>query len=132
MKNKVIIGFIIVCAVMLIIQSCENKVAITPVATNSVPANCDTAKLTYSGGIDTIINTQCAVSGCHVSRSTAPDFTSYYNLTTYIANGKTSTMYTCLVNGNPYVMPNVPQPGWSSNPCLLAKLKQWLIVGAPQ
>lgn len=133
MKGKLVIIIGIVLFGAIVISSCEDKVALTPLANNAIPSNCDTAHLTYSGGIDTIINTQCNVSGCHDGKSrTAPNLTTYSLVMVYASGGKTSKFYTCLFQSTPYVMPNVPQPGWSSNPCLKAKLQQWLIVGAPQ
>lgn len=114
------------------INSCENKVAIVPSAASN-SSSCppvDTATLYYSKGIDTLINTQCAVSGCHVPRSTAVDFTSYSALSADASGGTSSKFYAYVHSGNPMVMPNVPQSGW--NDCMKAKLLQWVLNGARQ
>lgn len=134
MKRKlVIVGVVLFAAVA--INSCENKEAL-PAGIGMLTKSCDTTHLTYTGGIDTIINTQCATSGCHDGYSaTAPDFTNYAALQSYAQNTRkgpqSTTFYTCLYEGTPYQMPNIPQPGWS-DACTQAKLKQWILDGAPQ
>jgi hypothetical protein len=132
MRNKIMIGIIMLVGTLFIMDSCEDNAGFRPVKKVTVPTDCDTAGLSYNNGIDTIINTQCAVSGCHARRGTGPDFTSYANLSTYISGGQSSLFYTCLIDGTPYAMPSTPQPGWATDPCLLAKLKEWILVGAPQ
>jgi len=131
MRSKLILGTLGLFAfAAMVITSCENKEALLP--TTVLSASCDTTHLTYNGGIDTIINTQCAVSGCHVPHSTAPNYNTYAALSANASGGTSSLFYGDLVKGNPHVMPNVPQPGWNSNPCLKAKLVQWVLDGAPQ
>jgi hypothetical protein len=133
MKKTVILGALAIITA-LFINSCENKEAL-PMGIAPLSTSCDTTHLTYSGGINTIINTQCAVSGCHNgTSSTANDFTSYYALQPYATAKKgptSSEFYTCLYEGTPYQMPNVAQPGWT-DACTQAKLKQWILDGAPQ
>ncbi|HTA81391.1 MAG TPA: hypothetical protein VK783_00525 [Bacteroidia bacterium] len=138
MKNRVI-GGVILSIIIICINACENKVAVLPVPV-PLAANCDTTHATYNSSSDSvsgIINTQCAVSGCHVYGSAvANDLTSYSAIQAsgYITSKKGPTgtlMYTCLYNGTPYVMPNVAQPGWN-DPCNQAKLKQWILNGFPQ
>lgn len=122
----------VVAALVSLLYSCENKSI--PVPATVVPANCDTLSLTYSSGSNTmkpIIDAQCGTGndGCHSPR-TSYDFTTYAGIDIYYKNG---TLYSCLVNGSPYVMPKTPQPGWSdSSACMLGKFKAWMNAGAPQ
>lgn len=130
MRSRLILGALVMVAfTAMVISSCESKEALPVIA---LPSNCDTTHLTYNGGIDSLINTQCAVSGCHVPRggAGAASFTTYAGLSSYASGGKSAQIYTCLMYGNPYRMPNVAQPGW--NTCDLDKITQWVLDGAPQ
>lgn len=128
-KNAIILGILSLVAVISI-NSCENKVGVVPSASTSSCPPVDTAKLYYSKGIDTIINTQCAVAGCHVVHGTGVNFSTYAALQTDATGGTSSKFYAYLVLGNPMIMPNVPQAGW--NDCMKNKLVQWVEKGSPQ
>jgi hypothetical protein len=136
MRNRIFVGVILLCAVICI-NSCENKEALFPPGSSTGgggsiwPAGCDSTNLTYNGGIDSIINTQCAVAGCHVPRggASADDFQGYANATSQTSGGKSSMFYQRL-EGIGNLMPNTPQPGW--DPCMKIRLEQWVLNGAPQ
>jgi hypothetical protein len=129
MKVRVIAGFVLLVSV-LFINSCENNSA---VPSSSLPGTCDTAALTYSSGpnkMQTVINTYCAISGCHVpgGGGGAPDYTSYSNLSLY-ASGKQGSLFWQYLFVN-QTMPLSPQPPLTS--CNQNKFKAWLSAGAPQ
>ncbi|MGP8215358.1 MAG: hypothetical protein ACLQQ4_07335 [Bacteroidia bacterium] len=119
---------IVFFALILAANSCENKEALVPIV-NSLPAGCDTAGQKYSKGIDTIINTQCAVSGCHAYGGLGADFTTYSGVLTYAKGGQGSSMWQDLVGPTSTPMPQIQQPGW--NECDKFKLEDWILAGAP-
>jgi hypothetical protein len=141
MRNRIFIGVILLCAVICI-NSCESKEALMPVSSGNGgggsggskwPAGCDSTNLTYSGGIDSIINTQCAVAGgCHLPKSgtAAANFNSYAGVTAYTSGGASSMFYQRLEGKGGALMPSSAQPGW--DPCMKLRLEQWVINGAPQ
>lgn len=132
MKYKIVFGLALLVLV-IVINSCQKNVGYVAV----VAAPCDTAGMTYSSGagapIQTIINTQCAVSGCHAPGSPKAngDFSTYANVYLHASGGKSSAMYTNLVGPTTQPMPNIAQPGWDPN-CMKAKLVEWILIGAPQ
>jgi hypothetical protein len=131
MKNKLIVGSILLAAV-IVINSCENKQAVAPL-NNNLPGSCDTAKLTFSSdsnSMQAIINVQCGAANtqCHSSNSISGyDYTSYYGIYSNYQNG---LLYGALF-GNLPPMPKVAQPGWDPT-CMLPKFKAWMNRGCPQ
>ncbi|MGP8215981.1 MAG: hypothetical protein ACLQQ4_10490 [Bacteroidia bacterium] len=115
---------------VLAINSCENKEVIVPMVV--VPSDCDTTGMTYSSGTDTIrtiINTQCAVTGCHNTYSVNGDFTTYNGVSKAAQGGSSSQMYINL-QGGATPMPQSQQPGWSE--CDKQKIEAWILQGANQ
>ncbi|MBK6774974.1 MAG: hypothetical protein IPG74_03685 [Flavobacteriales bacterium] len=85
---------------------------------------CDTANVTYSGTAKSILETNCAISGCHVSGGTGPgNFTSYADVKQRVDNGT----FRILVLEN-RTMP----PSFSLSSCELEQLSIWLDAGAPE
>jgi hypothetical protein len=136
MKFKVFLGVVFV-AMVLIINSCENKAVPVP-GPAKLAATCDTLSIKYSSGtnnIKAIIDLQCGTSNtsCH-----SPGSVSGYDYSSYSAGGLQANnargwLYSALFKGTPTQMPKVPQPGWSdSSACMLAKLKAWIDAGIPQ
>jgi hypothetical protein len=134
MKNRILIQrlgilyLLVLFVCILAISSCENKEALVTPA-NSFPVGCDTTHQTYTKDIDTIINTQCAVSGCHASGGAGADFSSYYKVITYAKGGKSSSIWQDIVGPSSTPMPNVAQPGWSE--CDKYKIEAWILAGVP-
>lgn len=132
MKYKVWLGVALIAAVF-IINSCENKEALLPMATG-LPAGCDTSKVTYSSGvsntIQATINSQCAVAGCHVTGSPGHNYTTYAHLRADASGGTGSNMWKYLFDNPSDRMPKTPQAGWDS--CMAYQFKAWLLAGAPQ
>jgi|SRR6185312_5593685 len=128
MKLKAI-TVIALISLIVFINSCENKVGPVP----SSSTNCDTTRLTYSSDSNTmqpVINTYCAISGCHVpgGAAGAPDYTTYAGLQAYATNGQRSQFWIYLFVNK--TMPLSPQPPLST--CNQNKFKAWLSAGAPQ
>jgi hypothetical protein len=128
MKIKVFAGFVLL-ALILFMYSCENNQV--PVPSGQLPAGCDTAKLTYSSGgnsMQVVINTYCAINGCHASGGAEPDYTSYANLNRYATGGQNSAFWQYLFVNK--TMPQSPQP--PLDVCTQFKFKAWLMANAPQ
>jgi hypothetical protein len=131
---------LLVLIVVVGMIACEKKIG-APAGQNGLPKGCDTAKITYSSGTNTIkpiIDAQCGTgnSSCHASHGASGwDFSSYSSIQAQgqFTGGVTSPAYTSLFGGKPNQMPQTPQPGWSdSSSCMLYKLKQWILTGTPQ
>ncbi len=89
-----------------------------PNSTNNTDCN---AVLTYDTGIKTIIDANCASSGCHNSGGTSPDL-SNYSLVKASATKITLRAIT---------QKNMPAPSGMSS-CNITKLDNWIKAGMPQ
>lgn len=121
---KITIGVLVACTILL--SSCYQRNAEEFYPTNPNGQNCDTTNITFSGTVEPIINTQCAISGCHNDNSTG------YNLSTYagvksIANSN-KLMNSILRNGQSKAM---PQGAPKLDDCSLVKIQKWVDAGAP-
>lgn len=80
---KKILSFISYCAVAVaILQSC-GKEKVSP-----VPGQPVTCRPTYASGIKAIVDTRCAISGCHDGNSGVVGFTAYAPLKERADNGR--------------------------------------------
>ncbi len=86
---------------------------------------CDTLNITYDNGAKTIINANCAISGCHGAGSVYKDFTTYAGINQVISSGQ---FVKRVFDGNPSFMP----PSGFSNSTDKDKLKCWIESGAKQ
>ena len=85
---------------------------------------CDTANVSYSGSVKGIIETNCAVSGCHVPAGTGPgNFALYSDVKARVDNG----LFRSLVLVNQSMPPNIPL-----GDCELEQLSIWVNAGAPE
>ena len=129
MKTKLVIAFAMLF-VVIIINSCEDKVGVVPFVP-TVIAGCNDTDVTYSSGTNTlqaIINTNCATAGCHSSTGSAPtDFTNYAGLQTDATGGKSSQIYNHL-----FIKQDMPLGKPPLDQCSLDKFNTWLLAGAPQ
>ncbi len=80
--------------------------------------NCN-ALLTYNTGIKTIIDGNCATSGCHVSGGTSPDLTTYSLV-------KANTVR---ITARAVTIKDMPKPSGMSS-CNITKLDNWIKAGA--
>lgn len=82
---------------------------------------CESVEATLSGNVIPIINTKCAVSGCHISGAQFPDFTNKSNIISFSNGIRTNTH-----NGT---MP--PQSsGFSLSADELKRISCWVAGGA--
>lgn len=85
---------------------------------------CDLENVTWTNTIQPIIQTECAVPGCHVSGGTGPgDFTTYTGVKGKVDNGSFGTVV--------LVERSMP-PNNVLDQCELDRLQQWVDAGAPQ
>ena len=102
---------------IVIFISCEHKKEEQKIinTTDSCSVN-----LTYIGGIKTLVEANCAYSGCHVIGTGAGDFTTYDLL-----KSKASEINTRVV-----LVKNMPPTGMLS--CNITKLDNWIKAGMPE
>ena len=86
--------------------------------------DCNLSALTYENGISTIINYNCAYSGCHNNNIEIFDFTTYEGVKTGIGSFKDRINRSVK---DPLFMPK----NKSLSECDLAKLNTWISSGAP-
>lgn len=113
-----------VLLVFLGITACT-KDNISP--TTPTNADCSSLMASYANDIQPIMNSSCAISGCHVAGFSNGDFTNYSGLKTKVDNGT--------VKNRTIVQMNMP-PANSTGPTLttaqLDLLNCWIEAGAPE
>lgn len=85
--------------------------------------NCQTEALTYTANIRQIINTNCAIGGCHVAGTGRVNLTTYAGVKEVADNG--------LLRQKVIVEKSMP-PSWSLTTCEIRQLDAWLRAGAPE
>lgn len=89
--------------------------------------NCSSLMASYVNDIQPIMNSSCAISGCHVAGFSSGDFTNYSGLKAKVDDGT--------VNNRTIVQMNMP-PANSTGPTLttaqLDLLNCWIEAGAPE
>lgn len=75
----------ILCNFTLMQESCTYNQLEDP---KQVINFCDTADVTYSGSVKTIIATECGVSGCHDAGFSGANFSTYNGVKPHLDNGK--------------------------------------------
>ena len=91
------------------------------------PATCDTAAVTYSGTVATILNSNC--NGCHGGAAAAGagiKLDTYAAVSTYVTNGR--LLNSMLHNGQASPM---PKGGSKLDACTINKVSSWITKGAP-
>jgi len=77
------------------------------------PAFCDTIKVSYNLQIKDIIDTNCAIAGCHRAGTRAPgDYTSYNSIEPFLVDREFKRYVIDLRNDPDIGMP----PNWETNP----------------
>ena len=102
----------------IILTGCyyDQEEQLYPNSTNNADCN---AVLTYNTGIKTIIDANCASSGCHKAGGTSPDLSTY---TLVKAN-------TAKITLRAITQKNMPAPSGMSS-CNITKLDNWIKAGA--
>jgi mono/diheme cytochrome c family protein len=91
------------------------------------PTTCDTATVTYSGTVATILNSNC--NGCHGGAAAAGagiKLDTYAAVSTYVTNGR--LLNSMLHNGQASPM---PKGGSKLDACTINKVSSWITKGAP-
>ena len=91
------------------------------------PTTCDTATVTYSGTVATILNGNC--NGCHGGAAAAGagiKLDTYAAVSTYVTNGR--LLNSMLHNGQASPM---PKGGSKLDACTINKVSSWITKGAP-
>lgn len=84
---------------------------------------CDTTAVTFSANVRPIIQSNCAVPGCHVSGGSGPgDFTTYSGLAGKVQDGSFADRV--------FVQRNMP-PSGALGSCDQNILKNWVDAGHP-
>lgn len=76
---------------------------------------------TYNNGIKTLVNTNCAYSGCHVAGGISPDLSTYTLLKASINSVKTRAID----------LKNMPSPTGMTS-CNITKLDNWIKNNMPE
>ncbi len=90
-------------------------------------ATCDTAAVTYSGTVATILNSNC--NGCHGGAAAAGagiKLDTYAGVSTWVTNGR--LLNSMLHNGQASPM---PKGGSKLDACTINKVNSWITKGAP-
>lgn len=84
---------------------------------------CETSALSYTANIRQLVDTHCAVSGCHVAGTGRTDLTTYAGLKQVADNG--------LMRQKVLIEKSMP-PGGPLPDCELRQIEAWLNAGAPE
>ncbi len=84
--------------------------------------NCDISNLSYDLVIKPIIDSNCAISGCHVSGTGRKDLSSYQGVKDVVDDGR--------LNQHVVVSKDMPPSGPLST-CNIAKIEAWIQDGGP-
>jgi len=88
--------------------------------------SCDTTNVTYTGTLKTIVDNQCAISGCHAGAVPTGFDLSTYNGLKIVGNGK---LIPAITHTGPFPM---PQGMPKLDDCTIAKFQAWVNNGMPQ
>lgn len=84
---------------------------------------CDTTAVTWSLIIQPLINSNCAIPGCHVTGAQSPDLSTYTGV-----QSNAASIRGVVVDGSPFVMP----PTGQLPSCDRQKVRDWVDAGAQQ
>ncbi len=86
---------------------------------------CDTQNVTWSGTIQPIIQSRCAIPGCHVTGAQSPNLTTYAGVKSQADAGRIQAR---VIDRSPSAMP----PSGALPSCELLAISAWLAAGAPE
>ena len=92
--------------------------------------DCDTSNITYTNSIAAVLNSSCAVSGCHVSGNEA---NAWFSLEGY-ANAKATADFGRMVGAVSHEAEYsaMPKVGDKLDQCTIDKIIAWVNAGAPE
>lgn len=88
-----------------------------------VDPNCQTEALSYTGNIKQLVDTRCAISGCHVAGTGRVNLTTYAGVKQVADNG--------LMRQKVIVEKSMPPSGPLPS-CEMLQIDAWLKAGAPE
>lgn len=122
MTKKLI--FLFILGILALLSSCSDDEE--PMM--NMTDNCDSVNVSYQRDIVPIINSSCALTGCHVSGFNSGDFTNYADIKQRADNGRLNTRV--VVNQN---MPPSNSPGPQSlSDAEIEAFECWIAAGAPE
>ena len=91
---------------------------------------CDTSDITYTNTISSIMNTSCALSGCHVDGN---EMVAFFSLEGY-AKAKGAADFGRIVGAVSHDMGFSPMPKGSEklDQCTIDQITAWVDAGAPE
>jgi len=119
----------VICGLIIIFSSCYNDKAnqlyVTPVTT------CDTSSITFSGKVDSIINTSCAInSSCHGQNAAIGiDFSTYtgvYNQAITVGDLMNAIQHSSSLSPIQWMPQNAPK----LSECEIQQIGVWVNHGA--
>lgn len=84
---------------------------------------CDTGAVTWSGTIQPLMQSRCAIPGCHVTGAQSPDLSTYAGVKAQVDGGRIQAR---VIQGSPSFM---PASGKLPN-CEIQKVQAWITAGA--
>ena len=106
-----------ICLTILVLQACyyDNEEELY----SDIPA-CDTTNVDFGNEIQPIVNTNCAISGCHVPGTGRIDLTTYSGVIGIVDNGS--------LEQRVIVQMDMPPSGPLSD-CDIKKIETWIANG---
>jgi hypothetical protein len=123
MKNLFSLFFL---AFALFVFSCGSDDGDTP-----DPNTCDTEDLTYTDDIKTILNTNCALSGCH-SETEAALQGSMHNYASAKAFVEVGRIVGAINHEEGFSPMPYPEGSAKLSDCIIDKIEAWVADGAPE
>lgn len=110
---------LLMMATLLLLPGCyyDNEEELYP---NSF---CDTTNITWSGAIQPLVQSSCAIPGCHVPGAQSPDLSTYTGV-----QANAAAVKGVVADGSPFYMP----PSGKLPACDQQKVRTWVDAGAIQ
>lgn len=125
MKRSLIIAGLLVCMTSLYSCYYDKEEVVYP--SNPNPAGCDTASMTYTSHIQSIISANCYSCHQNASGSAGISLGTYADLLQYAQNGH---LVMRITSTDPSIM--MPKGGPRLPDCDISKIQAWVNAGAPQ
>ncbi len=111
-----LVGSIILIGLIMVFASCDPEEPI-----------CETESLTYTDDVKSILDTHCAVAGCHVSMTGTFDMSDYETAKIAVDFGRIAGA----INHEEDFVP-MPIGGDKLDDCSIDKIESWIADGAPE
>jgi len=91
---------------------------------------CDTADMTYTDDIASILNTSCAISGCHVEGGQSPELFSYVKVKEHVDGD--NKIIGAINHEDGFVPMPYPVGSDKIDDCDIDKIEAWIADDAPE